>query len=274
MITLLSDIGYKDYAIAQLKSKILRILPQVNLVDISHDISPFNYKEAAYILGNVYQHFPEESIHIIAIDTEVYKNTNHLIVSYNNHYFIGANNGIISHIVEDNSVNSIVEISPDNFIYNNYSNFDALGIFATEILKGKNILEMGTEIKNLKSVTAEKPFFASDKSYCVAKIIFKDNFGNLVFNVTKKQLEFYANGRAIEINVKPKNISRIIDKYTDVALKSAFDLNNYEGELLARYNEAGYLEIALFRSNPNVMGSVQSLLGLNYNETITINFIN
>ena len=274
MITLLSDIGYKDYAIAQLKSKILCILPQVTLVDISHGISPFNYLEAAYVLGNVFYHFPEKSIHIIAIDTEVYKNTNHLIVLYNNHYFIGADNGIISHIVEDNPVDCIVEISPENIIYNNYSNFDALGIFATEIKQGKNMLEMGSEIQNLKSVTAEKPYFALDKSYCVVKIIYRDNFGNLVFNVTKKQLELYANGREIEIDVKTKKINRIVDKYSDVALKSAYDLNNYEGVLLARYNEAGYLEIALFRSNPNAMGSVESLLGLTYNETITIKFIN
>jgi S-adenosylmethionine hydrolase len=273
MITLTSDIGNKDYAIAQLKGKMYSISPNVNIVDISHQIAPFNYKEAAYILGNVYHQFPDFTIHIIAIDTEIYKNTNHLIVLYNNHYFIGANNGIISHIVRDQSVDMIIEINQNNEIYSKYNNFDALGIFAIDLMNGKNIRDFGTEVSDLKTVTSEKPFFAIDKSYCIVKIIFKDNFGNLVFNITKKQFDDFGNGRDFEINVKSKIITRIVDKYVDVALKSAYDLQNYEGDLLAKFNEAGYLEIALFRSNPEIMGTVQSLLGLNYNETITINFL-
>lgn len=272
MITITSDIGNKDYAIAQMKAKMLTSLSTSIIVDITHEIDPFNYNQAAYILGNAYHHFPEKSIHIVAIDTEIYKKTNHLIVLYNNHYFIGANNGVISSIVNGNSIEKIIEIPHEHEIYSKYNDFDALGIIAVNIEKGENIENFGIEIKDIKLNTQEKPFFDLKKNYCVVKIIFKDNFGNLVFNISKKQLEEFANGREFEIVLKSKTIRRIINKYTDIALKSSFDLQNYEGELLARYNEAGYLQISLFRSNPKVMGTALSLLGLNYNESITINF--
>jgi S-adenosylmethionine hydrolase len=272
MITITSDIGYKDYAIALLKAKILFILPSAIIIDITHQIDPFNYNQAAYIIGNSYHHFPEKSIHILAIDTEIYKKTNHIIVFYNNHYFVGSNNGIISSIIQNNSIEKIIEIPHEHEIYTKYNDFDALGVIAVSIQMGEKIEKFGNEIHELKLNIQEKPYFDINKNYCVVKIIFKDNFGNLVFNVTQKQLEEFANGRSFEINLKSKKITRIINKYADIALKSAFDLQNYEGELLARYNDAGYLQVSLFRSNPEVMGTAQSLLGLNYNETITINF--
>lgn len=273
MITITSDIGYKDYAIAQLKAKMFTILPTAIIVDITHQIDPFNYKQASYILGNAYSHFPEKSIHIVAIDTEIYKKTNHLIVFYDNHYFICSNNGIISSIIQENKAVKIIEIPHEHEIYTQYNDFDALGVIAVLIEKGESIENFGIEIDELKFNIQEKPYFDFSKNYCIVKIIFKDNFGNLVFNITQKQLEEFANGRNIEINLKSKKINKIITKYTDVALKSEFNLTNYEGALLARYNEAGYLQISLFRSNPEIMGTVQSLIGLNYNDTITINFI-
>jgi S-adenosylmethionine hydrolase len=281
MITITSDIGYKDYAIAQLKAKMLSLHSTAIIVDITHQIEPFNYNQAAYILGNAYHHFPEKSIHIVAIDTEIYKKTNHLIVLYNNHIFIGSNNGIISNIIQGNKAEKIIEIPHEHKIYTQYNDFDALGVFAILIEKGENIENFGNETTDIKLIIQEKPFFDLNKKYCVVKLIFKDNFGNLVFNITQKQLEDFANGRQIEIQINKKDEEnqhkskfniKIFKKYSDIALKSEFDLSNYEGNLLAIFNEAGYFQISLFRSNPEVMGTVQSLLGLNYNDTINIKF--
>ena len=68
IITLTTDFGLKDFSVASVKGAILKELAQVTIVDVSHQISPFNIGEAAYIIKNVYQDFPEESIHIIGVD--------------------------------------------------------------------------------------------------------------------------------------------------------------------------------------------------------------
>ena len=61
--------------------------------------------------------------------------------------------------------------------------------------------------------------------------------------------------------------------YCAIASSDKYPIKYYEGEKLAIFNEAGFLEIAIFRSNPSKVGSANSLLGLNYRDIITIKFI-
>ena len=93
-ITLTTDFGYKDFSVAITKANIYNNIDNVIIVDISHQISPFNNTQAAYILKNSYKSFPEGTIHIIGVDSELTPENSHLAMSFNNHYFIGANNGI------------------------------------------------------------------------------------------------------------------------------------------------------------------------------------
>ena len=71
IITLTTDFGIKDHFTANIKGAIFSELPDVNIVDISHQISPFNILEAAYIIQNSYTSFPINTIHIIGVDSEL-----------------------------------------------------------------------------------------------------------------------------------------------------------------------------------------------------------
>ena len=70
IVTLMTDFGNKDYAVAAVKGAILSTVENPQIVDISHQISPYNPTEAAYILKNAYKNFPEGSIHIIGVESE------------------------------------------------------------------------------------------------------------------------------------------------------------------------------------------------------------
>jgi S-adenosylmethionine hydrolase len=72
--------------------------------------------------------------------------------------------------------------------------------------------------------------------------------------------------------IKSNIIKNIWAKYSDIAVSNEFPLKNHEGQKLAIFNEAGFLEIAIFRSNPRTVGSASSLLGLNYYDIVTIQF--
>ena len=95
-ITLTTDFGYKDFSVAITKANIYNNINDVIIVDISHQISPFNTPQAAYILKNSYNSFPEGTIHIIGVESELTPENSHLAMRFNNHYFVGANNGIFS----------------------------------------------------------------------------------------------------------------------------------------------------------------------------------
>ena len=88
IITLTTDFGLKDHFVAVLKGSIYSELPDAKIVDISHDIMPFNIQECAYILSNSYKSFPKGTIHIVGVDSEETPDNKHVVALVNGHYFM------------------------------------------------------------------------------------------------------------------------------------------------------------------------------------------
>src|SRR5665811_2404326 len=96
IITLTTDLGDKDIYQAALKGSILKLSPDVNIVDITNSVSAFNVQQAAFILKNSFHYFPDATVHLIGIDTVFSSDTKYLALRYKNHYFVGSDNGIFS----------------------------------------------------------------------------------------------------------------------------------------------------------------------------------
>ncbi len=96
----------------------------------------------------------------------------------------------------------------------------------------------------------------------------------MVTNISKKIFLETAKGRNYEIKFKNKTIKTILPKYSDIGIYKKKSLKECEGESLAIFNESDFLEIAIFKSNPNTVGSANSLLGLQYRDLVTIDFKN
>ncbi len=96
IITLTSDWGETDYYPAAVKGHILQELPDAVIVDITHNIPRFDTRETAYVIRHAYGNFPRGTIHIIGVNTEESLDEPHLVVLYDGHYFIGADNGVFS----------------------------------------------------------------------------------------------------------------------------------------------------------------------------------
>ena len=111
IITLTSDYGNKDFFISAIKGTILSEIENINIIDISHEITPFHLPECAYIVKNAYKHFPKNSVHIIAVDTEKQKNTRHIAAYIDEHYFITSDSGLLSLIFPTTKPNEIVNIN-------------------------------------------------------------------------------------------------------------------------------------------------------------------
>ena len=92
IITLITDFGNKDHFVAKIKGDIYSSFDKAKIVDISNNVSPFNIMEAAYILENSYKSFPENSVHIIDVDSEKTIEKKHIVVCLDNHFFISADN--------------------------------------------------------------------------------------------------------------------------------------------------------------------------------------
>ncbi|MFC5683564.1 SAM hydrolase/SAM-dependent halogenase family protein [Flavobacterium sp. MAHUQ-51] len=274
IITLTTDYGLKDHFVGSLKGKILSEYPEAQIIDISHDIDPFNIVEASYIISASYSSFPKGTVHLIGVDMELNKENLHIVMQWNDSYFIAADNGILSMLSQKIVPQKIVAINIHDRLPSDASGLDVFVTVACHIARGGLLNVIGREINTVKEVTELKAVVANDNNSLKGHVIYIDHFGNVVTNITKKQFLEVAKGRPYEIQMKTKNIKTILPNYSAIAISDKYPIKNYEGEKLAIFNEAGYLEIAIFRSNPSKIGSASSLLGLNYRDVVSIEFKN
>ncbi|WET04178.1 SAM-dependent chlorinase/fluorinase [Flavobacterium sp. YJ01] len=272
IITLTTDYGLKDHFVGSLKGKILSENPEVQIIDISHDIDPFNTAEASYIIGASYTSFPKGTVHLIGVDIERNKENQHIAMQWNDHYFICADNGILSMLTQKIVPQKIVAINIHDRFPIEATDLDIFIQVASHLAKGGLLNVIGKEITAIKEATELQAVVASDGNSLKGYVIYIDHFGNIVTNISKKQFLEVSRGRPYEIIMKSKNIKTILPNYSAIATSDKYPIKNYEGEKLAIFNEAGFLEIAIFRSNPSKVGSANSLLGLNYRDVITIKF--
>lgn len=280
IITLTTDYGNKDYFAAALKGNILKQNSTVHLVDVTHQIKPFQIGEAAYILTNAYKHFPKGSIHIVDIDSEKTKEKNHVAIEYDGHYFIGADNGIFSLMFYGLELENIYQLSIDRSIDHNII-FPAKDIFVTaacHLSKGGTLPVIGRKTDHLKAQTPLRPSLTDDGNMITASVIYIDQMGNVVLNITKQDFQIASKGRSFSITAFKKgarisgmaykgrsinnNIEKIHDTYTSVG----------EGNIVAIFNSAQHLEIAINRYDSNINGGAALILGLKYADTIHIQF--
>src|SRR6056297_824034 len=211
IITLTTDFGLKDHFVGVLKGSIYSELPDAKIVDISHDIAPFNIQECAYILKNSYHSFPKGSIHIVGIDSEATEENQHIAVLIDGHYFIGANTGVIGLITSEIKPEKIFEIKiPDPF----HGSFPVLSVFvqvASHIARGGTLEVVGKPFSELKELKEFIPRIVDDGKKIIGSVIYIDNYGNVVTNIQKHLFEAYKKGRDFELLVRNHKI-KIIHK--------------------------------------------------------------
>ena len=273
IVTLTTDFGIKDHFIANIKGAILSELPEANIVDISHQISPFNILEAAYIIQNSYRSFPLGTIHIIGVDSELNPENKHLVVKFEGQYFICADNGIMSMACLNIEPEKIVEINIHDKLITNFSVLDVFVKVACHISRGGKLEVIGKSISEIKSVKNLTPFINESKNQIIGNVIYIDNYGNVITNITKSFFREISKSREFEISVRNYKFKKIHSKYSDIVNFSIDQSKrNNDGQALAIFNSSLNLEIAIYKSNPVNFGTAASLMGLNVLDTVTINF--
>lgn len=274
IITLITDFGYKDQFVAQMKGEIYGNNPQSRVVDISHNISPFNIMEAAYILENSYKSFPENTIHIIDVDTEKNKEKKHIIVKLDNHFFVTSDNGIMSILSQNINFQEIYEISIHSELRPIESSLKTFTKVACHLSKGGKPEIVGKKINKLRNVKNLKPFVNSENTQIISSVIYIDHFGNVVTNIKKSFFDEIGKGRKFEISARNYKFNKIYRSYSDIInFNINEDQRSDEGKALIIFNTNNYLQISIYRSNPDNVGTAATLLGLKIYDSVSVMFV-
>jgi S-adenosylmethionine hydrolase len=255
IITLTTDLGYKDFYQAALKGSILNTLPDVNIIDITHEIEAFNISRAAFILKNSFYYFPKGTVHLIGIDTVYSESNKYLAIKYRDHYFVGSDNGIFSLIFEEDP-QEIVEINIMQDL--KFLHFPLADIFvkaACHLASGKPLKEIGITNDEIEHLMNLHPVIENNQ--IKGSVIFVDSFENVITNVTKEIFTKVQNGRNFTLFFKRnESINQLSWHYNEVP----------EGEKLCLFGISNHLEIAINKANAS------GLLGLSNGDIIRIEF--
>src|ERR1700753_4063173 len=170
IITLTTDLDDKDIYQAALKGSILKLLPAVNIVDITNNVSAFNIQQAAFILKNSFHYFPEATVHLIGIDTVFSNSTRYLAIKYKGHYFVGADNGIFS-LMFNSEPDEVVELTIMQDL--KFLHFPLADIFvraACHLAEGGKLTEIGIPVDSVENKINLQPVL--DKNIIKGAVIY------------------------------------------------------------------------------------------------------
>ena len=273
IITFTSDYGLVDHRVPSVKGKILSLKENVKIIDISHEIQAYNLLQTAYIVRNAYSFFPKGTVHIIAVDSFYTKDRKCILYQADGHYFIAADNGVLSLIFYDIKPEAVYEITFNNR-FDDEVNFTSTDIFAPVAVHLKNggLPEViGRKYKNPKQLSFPRAVYNESERMIIGEIMYIDNFGNVISNISKKFFEKTGVGYENFI-VKFRNLalSRIYNQYTEF-INDWDKEHEYHGKSVAIFNDAGLLELTIYKGNSQ--NGAKTLFGMKVGESIYIEFL-
>ena len=277
IITLTTDAGLKDYYVASLKATLYSQLPAAVLIDISHEIRPFDSSEAAFQLRSCYKDFPKGTIHIIGVDSEPnLVNTNKevsdndfnpsypSILFYDEQYFIATDNGFFGAFLGENKAGAFyrykeIDSHPEML---KFPTKNCLIPLAVKIIQGEKPASFCEIAEDYKMSLLLNPILEAISIQ--GHVIHIDSYGNLISNISKSDFDRF--GENVPFTIYYHNKSYHLDKisptYNSVIL----------GDKVAIFNNAGLLEIAINQGANRTYGGADKLFGVRKGDIIRVIF--
>ncbi|RLD21150.1 MAG: S-adenosyl-l-methionine hydroxide adenosyltransferase [Bacteroidetes bacterium] len=253
IVTLTSDFGHRDAYVAILKATLLTLEPNINIIDISHEVEPANIAHGAFVIGSAYANFPKKTVHLIAVDSLGTPDNKFIAVEIDEHIFIGADNGLMS---------LISEFEPDRVVLiseGEKTSFPAKDILAAQAIKlsnGTALDDIGTEYLEMKKFL--KRSVKANKEEIVGHVAHIDHFGNLITNILKRDFDILSKDKKYTIGIGKEYIYELNYSPSEVDAGDCFVL----------FNHMGLLEIGIKN------GRADQLLGLEFDSPVWIKFNN
>lgn len=274
MITLTTDLGYRDPYLGRVKARIYELTRgRIPVFDISNEVSPFNLQEAAYVILSAYRDFPKNSVHLLGIDAQSSPEQPHVVMSFDQHFFVGADNGIFSLIIGDRPFDKIVKVRQPKLQEGSFPEREVLVPVACHLAGGGSIDQLGEPLDFPREMVGVRPHVSREGAMLQGHVIYIDRLGNVVTNIRREEFEALSEGKSFEIRIRNIPLSRVYDSYHGrVNFELPIPERKGAGELLALFNSNGLLEICMYKSDLRTVGGASNLLGLEYRDTITIEF--
>lgn len=240
IVTLTTDFGYRDAYVGSMKGVVLSIAPHVTLVDITHDIPPYQIVFAALVLREACPRFPEQSIHVTVVDPGVGGTRRPLLLKLGGRFYVGPDNGLFTLLLRDYPLEGAWElVNRSYFLPEVSATFHGRDVFAPVaawVAQGVSPEEFGPSVSNPS--TFDIPGVVCRQDLLQGEIICVDRFGNCISNITSRVFNEWIQADPFRIEIHGHTLTEIARSYDAVPA----------GQPLAIFDGLGYLEIAVNQS--------------------------
>jgi S-adenosylmethionine hydrolase len=246
IITLTTDFGTADHYTGAMKGVILGICPTAQIVDITHQVRPFEISDGAFTIAQASPYFPKKTIHVVVVDPGVGSSRRPLVAEVAGQYFIAPDNGVLS-MIFGGAKPQVRHLTNHRYfldpVSRTFHGRDVFAPVAAHLAKGIPPSRFGPKIQDHLHLNFAAPVRSGKRAWAGA-ILKVDRFGNLITNLHVHELTG-VNTRPFELKVGSQVIKRLALTFTECE----------PGELFVVIGSSGYLEVATNQ------GSAMSLLG-------------
>src|SRR5580704_4468147 len=235
LITLTTDFGTTDHFAGTMKGVILKIAPAAEIVDISHEVQPFEVTDGAFAIAQAYAYFPKKTIHVVVVDPGVGSTRRPLLAEMAGQYFIAPDNGVLSMIFARERA-KVRLIANDRYflkpVSRTFHGRDVFAPVAAHLASGVPPAKFGKLIEDHLRLAFQQPTRTGKRAW-TGSILKVDRFGNLITNL---HIDEFPNiqTRPFELNIGLQIVTRMALTFTDGA----------PGDLFVLVGSSGYLEVA------------------------------
>jgi S-adenosyl-L-methionine hydrolase (adenosine-forming) len=242
IITLTTDLGYRDPYLAIVKARLLSAEPSVQIIDLSCDLKENNISDAAFILKNSLQYFPQKTVHLVAVKfiadrsdlskTSNVDNSRYLVTDYKGQYIICPDTGLFT-LIDADFNEPVYQLYYEG---NNKNHFFLKDVFVDaglHLLQNKKIEDIAVRTEDYYKAFQFDSFV--NGNLLRGKGIYVDDFGNIITNITKERFTEVVGKKNFIITLPGARINKINNTYDDVKF----------GSPLVLFNSFGYLEVAV-----------------------------
>ena len=236
VIALLTDFGTRDHYAGTMKGVALGICPDATLVDISHDVPPHDVLSAALELAAAYRYFPAGTIFLVVVDPGVGSSRRGIAADAGDFRFVAPDNGVLTMVLEETPPRKVVELTERRYarptVSRTFEGRDRFAPAAAWLAKGIELPALGRPAGAIHHLDLPRPSVSSEG--VTGEVLRIDRFGNLITNIDRKTFDALTHGAALEIQVGPHAVARVVSTYADAGAS----------EICALFGSTDHLEIA------------------------------
>lgn len=267
IVTLATDYGTRDPYAAIVRGVIASIAPEAVIVDVTHEIEPYDVAGAAYMLRSYYGEFPQGTIHVVVVDPGVGSARRPLAVKTRNYYFIGPDNGVLLPAAERDGIEAVVQLDNDKYhrkpVSATFHGRDIFAPAAAYLALGVPLQGLGSPVPARDLVRPPVEFICERHGKGVmTRVVHVDRFGNLITGCLWDEIE---NIHGIPLGSRIIIVARAGESYRSI-YKESFSLAR-PGEIVMYRGSLGFAEIGIY------VGSMSKATGVKRGDKIYIEVV-